>query len=129
MSDLALAWIISEVDLVGQRDPAAAFKWSEDRVGLFGRRYKKHKEQAMGSPIHGSLRFSSGTGLFTVLLWKLLGIPPLFASRYLVRLANKIKEWFPLVNPLEPEEKYLGEHPLSSRQGRSAGYPHGRSVA
>ena len=91
MSDLALAWIISEVDLVGQRDPAAAFKWSEDRVGLFGRRYKKHKEQAMGSPIHGSLRFSSGTGLFTVLLWKLLGIPPLFASRYLVRLANKIK--------------------------------------
>lgn len=72
MSDLALAWMIREVEIVGQKDPAAAVKWCNS-VNGFKRRFKKRKEQALRGRIHDSLQFSSGTGFFTVLLWHFMG--------------------------------------------------------
>ena len=72
MSDLALAWMIRELELVGKQDPSAAVKWC-NRVNGFKRRFQKRKKQALNGLIHDSLQFSSGTGFFTVLLWKFMG--------------------------------------------------------
>lgn len=105
ISDLALAWMIEEVELAGQRDPSAAVKWSEDHVGWFQRRFRKNREQAMSSPIHDSLKFSSGSGFLTVLLWIFLGMRPQhLASGLPYRYANMRTEWFPFITRWELEK-------------------------
>lgn len=72
MSDIPLAWMIREVELVGQIDTSAAVKWS-DSVKGFKKRFNKKKEQALKGYMHDSLLFGHGTGFFTVLLWKFMG--------------------------------------------------------
>ncbi|KAL0943399.1 sporulation associated protein [Colletotrichum truncatum] len=80
MSDVALAWMIREVELVGEKEPTAALKWREN-VKDFKARYAKKKKQAMKGVIHDSLAFNCGTGFFTVLLWKLMEWLP-FITRW-----------------------------------------------
>jgi uncharacterized protein (DUF2235 family) len=83
MSDVPLAWMIRELEIVGQKDPTAAVKWCKSVHG-FKRRIKKRKEQALRGFIHDSLKFGHGTGFFTVLLWKFM-------------------EWFPVITRWELE--------------------------
>lgn len=70
MSDIPLAWMIREVELVGKMDPPAAVKWT---FRLHGFRRRFNKDQALRGFMHDSLRFSHGTGFFTVLLWRFMG--------------------------------------------------------
>ena len=72
MSDVPLAWMIHELELVGELHPEAAIKWCNNVDG-FKRAYQKNVEQARKGVMHDSLRFGTGTGLFTVLLWKFMG--------------------------------------------------------
>ncbi|KAM4063964.1 alpha/beta hydrolase [Hirsutella rhossiliensis] len=76
MSDIPLAWMIHEVELVGQQYPPAAIKWSPNLDG-FKRRFDKRKDQALGGFMHDSLRFGYGTAFFQVLLWWVLEWCPL----------------------------------------------------
>jgi len=73
MSDIPLAWMIREMELVGEKDASAAVKWRGELLDRFKRRFKRKKSQALGGVIHDSLRFGGGAGVFTVLLWKFLG--------------------------------------------------------
>ena len=73
MSDIPLAWMIREAELVGEKDPSAALKWKVDLLERFKRRYHKKKGQALSGFIHDSLAFGCGTGFSRVLLWKFLG--------------------------------------------------------
>jgi hypothetical protein len=74
MSDVALSWMIRELELVGKADPSASVKWSKNVEG-----YKRafatelHQTQALRGVIHDSLAFGGGAGFFTVLLWKFMG--------------------------------------------------------
>lgn len=74
LSDVALSWMIREVELVGELDPRAAVKWSTNVAG-YKRAFStaKSQKQAVKGFIHDSLRFGTGTGFFTVLLWKWMG--------------------------------------------------------
>lgn len=72
MSDIPLAWMIRELELVGKKDPAAAVRWCNSAKG-FKKRLRNRKEQALRGFIHDGLQYSSGTGFFTVSLWKIMG--------------------------------------------------------
>lgn len=74
MSDVALSWMILELERVGEVDPQAAVKWSNN-VNGYKRAFAREtsQKQALRGFIHDSLRFGTGTGFFTVLLWKFMG--------------------------------------------------------
>ncbi|MBE3048125.1 DUF2235 domain-containing protein [Candidatus Bathyarchaeota archaeon] len=73
MSDCPLAWMIREVDLVGEQDPSAGVKWFGKHKGDFQTRFQTNKEHAMLGWLHDALNFRQGTGFLTVLLWKIMG--------------------------------------------------------
>ncbi|OTA61113.1 hypothetical protein K449DRAFT_423100 [Hypoxylon sp. EC38] len=98
MSDIPLAWMIREVELVGERDPAAALKWCVSANGFKQRcNEQKNKERALKGFIHDSLQFGYGTGFFTVLLWKFMEWLPLITRWELDHLRN---EWSNIRFPL-----------------------------
>jgi hypothetical protein len=72
MSDIPLAWMIRELELVGAKDKTAAIQFSKN-LGGFKRQFEKKKKEALTGVIHDSLSFGTGTGFFTVLLWKFMG--------------------------------------------------------
>lgn len=73
LSDISLAWMIQQLELVGSEHSLAAVEWSENAVKGFKDEYKTHKEHAMKAYMHDTLSFSRGTGLFKVLFWMFLG--------------------------------------------------------
>ncbi|TGJ82174.1 hypothetical protein E0Z10_g6591 [Xylaria hypoxylon] len=75
MSDIPLAWMIRELELVGEYDKAAAIQFSKT-LGGFKRAFQKRKKQALNGAIHDSLKFGHGTGFFKVLLWKFMEVLP-----------------------------------------------------
>lgn len=89
LSDIPLAWMIHEIDIVDQADgkPDAGIQWRETKC-TFEERFRtaRGKKQAMEGVIHDSLTFSRGTAFFKVLLWKLMGksvltqLPPYLSS-------------------------------------------------
>ncbi|KAI1377391.1 hypothetical protein F4677DRAFT_56044 [Hypoxylon crocopeplum] len=112
MSDIPLAWMIRELELVGQKDPPAALKWCTTAHG-FKRRFQKRKEQALKGFMHDSLRFGYGTGFFTVLLWKFMEWLPIITRWELEHARN---EWVNVRFPLNagsfrdiPEDAVLHE--------------------
>ncbi|KAK0629537.1 hypothetical protein B0T17DRAFT_491225 [Bombardia bombarda] len=134
MSDIPLAWMIRELELVGEKDPGAAVKWRTDLLNKFKKRFHSKKLQALRGAIHDSLSFGYGTGFFTVLLWKFLERFP-FITRW--ELENN--EWkyvrFPLnggnTRDIPPDavlhESLLwrlrndeGYHPTNNHGGNSA---------
>ncbi|KAK4185631.1 hypothetical protein QBC35DRAFT_503211 [Podospora australis] len=87
MSDIPLAWMIREVELVGQNGDGgvdAAVKWREDRLNIFKNRFAAKKTQALEGFIHDSLRFGYGTGFFKVLFWNFLEYLPIIKRWELV---------------------------------------------
>lgn len=129
MSDIPLAWMIRELELVGERDPSAAVKWS-NKVNGFKRRFQKKKDQALRGFIHDSLRFGHGTGFFTVLLWKFLGkhIAAALGSGGLSMLIDADRMVSPH-HPLGARWQRMGKHALPAQQGRHARRPYRRSAA
>ncbi|KAI0415156.1 hypothetical protein F5X98DRAFT_347636 [Xylaria grammica] len=75
MSDIPLAWMIRELELVGEYDKGAAIQFSKN-LGGFKRSFEKRKKQALNAPMHDSLKFGHGTGFFKVLLWKFMEVLP-----------------------------------------------------
>ncbi|KAI1449741.1 hypothetical protein F5Y02DRAFT_427729 [Annulohypoxylon stygium] len=98
MSDIPLAWMIREVELVGEKDPSAAVKWAEG-VNGFKKRFskQKNKDKALRGFMHDSLRFGYGTGFVGVLLWKLMEWIPLI-TRW--ELDHERNEWLNVRFPL-----------------------------
>ncbi|KAK1761590.1 hypothetical protein QBC47DRAFT_356656 [Echria macrotheca] len=134
MSDIPLAWMIRELELVGQQEPASAVKWRPDLLERFKKRFQRKKTQALGGVIHDSLRFGHGTGFFTVLLWKFLEWFPL-----ITRWELEGNEWVNVRFPLNggatrdiPDDAVLHDslvwrlrndaryHPVNNHGGRSA---------
>lgn len=72
MSDVPLAWMIRELELVGAKDPKSAIKWSKRKDG-FKRNFFQKRSQAYDSPMHDTLKISGGSSLFKVMLWNFMG--------------------------------------------------------
>ncbi|KAI8623542.1 hypothetical protein F5Y19DRAFT_371434 [Xylariaceae sp. FL1651] len=75
MSDIPLAWMIRELELVGKADPKAAIQFSKNLKG-FKRAFAARKKQALTGVMHDSLSFGYGTSFFRVLLWKFMEYLP-----------------------------------------------------
>ncbi|KAI1843276.1 hypothetical protein JX265_012151 [Neoarthrinium moseri] len=103
MSDIPLAWMIRELELVGKEDPSAAVKWCKSVTGFKSRFNKTGKTQALNAPIHDSLLFGRGTGFFTVLLWKFMGRYSQFPS-LTSRLTPELAEFLPIIKRWEIEK-------------------------
>lgn len=65
LSDISLAWMIRELELVGKKHPEASVEWSKWVEG-FKKRLHARKEQALTSFVHDPLRFSFGTAFIKV---------------------------------------------------------------
>jgi hypothetical protein len=72
MSDVPLAWMIRELELIGAKDPESAIKWNKRKDG-FKRNFFQKRSQAYDSPMHDTLRISGGSSLFKVILWNFMG--------------------------------------------------------
>ncbi|KAK7422649.1 hypothetical protein QQX98_001437 [Neonectria punicea] len=94
MSDIPLAWMIREVELVGERDASAAVKWCRSIKG-FKKRFQKKKQQALQGFMHDSLSFGCGTSFFKVLLWKFMERLPFITRWELIK-----NEWVNVRFPL-----------------------------
>lgn len=74
MSDVALSWMIQELEYVATIDEQAGVKWSKSKDGYkkaFAQ--EKSQNQALRGPIHDSLVFGNCSSFFKVLFWKFLG--------------------------------------------------------
>ena len=78
MSDMALEWMIREVDSVGRTNPQAAVHWDHRAIESFQdlMRGEFMEKQVLHGPMHDCLSFGFGTALFKVLMWKLMGKLP-----------------------------------------------------
>ncbi|OAL43465.1 hypothetical protein IQ07DRAFT_650055 [Pyrenochaeta sp. DS3sAY3a] len=76
MSDIPLAWMIRELELLGEKDAASAIRWSPRKEG-FKRHFYERKVQAYNSPMHSTLKISGGSSLFKVMLWNFMECLPI----------------------------------------------------
>ncbi|KAJ0122550.1 sporulation associated protein [Diaporthe amygdali] len=94
LSDVPLAWMIREVELVGEQNPSAAVKW-RNNLHAFKDRFAKKKKHAMKGAIHDSLALGCGTSFLRVLLWKLMEWLP-FITRWELEIHGWENVRFPL---------------------------------
>ncbi|KAF4976447.1 hypothetical protein FZEAL_6885 [Fusarium zealandicum] len=98
MSDIPLAWMIREVELVGEKEPEAAVKWCHSL-----KQFKKlindkvKRDQAYTGFIHDSLSVGCGTAFFKVMMWKFMEFLP-FITRW--ELDDNKKGWVKVHFPL-----------------------------
>lgn len=95
LSDVPLSWMIRELEHVAKLDPKSGVKWSYNAEG-YKRAFAKDKsqKQALKGLVHDSLSFSSGSGFFTVLLWKIMGKHEPLNQIYLDPFTNNTQNIF-----------------------------------
>ncbi|OAA45084.1 hypothetical protein ISF_09612 [Cordyceps fumosorosea ARSEF 2679] len=83
MSDIPLAWMIHQVELIGDKDTRAAVHWgrSLDKFKALMDDRDKRKEEAETGFMHDCLAFGYGTGFIKVLMWKFMEWLP-FITRW-----------------------------------------------
>ena len=85
LSDVSLAWMIRELELVGELEPEAAVQWRKKQVNGFKKRFQLKNDQAINGFLHDPLKIGYGTAFFKVLFWWLLGMltTPIFTHHVL----------------------------------------------
>ena len=76
MSDIPLAWMISELEKLGNEPKQApyALKWSCRKDGFLRNLHQKAKlTQALQGKQHDTLKFKGGSNIFKVMMWNLMG--------------------------------------------------------
>ncbi|EMD90242.1 hypothetical protein COCC4DRAFT_78621 [Bipolaris maydis ATCC 48331] len=90
MSDVPLAWMIRELEIIGEQEPEAAIAWNKRKDG-----FKKHffmkRNQAYDGPMHDTLKVSGGSSLFKVILWNFMEYLPI--RRWELKLKGSGHEW------------------------------------
>ena len=70
LSDIALKWMIDELDLL----PDDQILWNKSKDN-FTKRFRDSYLEALTSTIHDTLRFGGGSAGYQVILWNFLGKP------------------------------------------------------
>lgn len=73
MSDVSLAWMISELELVKAKDESAGVEWCTESADDFKTEFRKRQNEALTGFMHDTLRFGYGTAFIKVLFWKFMG--------------------------------------------------------
>jgi len=92
MSDVPLAWMIRELEIIGEKDPASAIKWGKKKDG-FKRHFFQKRDQAYDSPMHDTLRVAGGSSLFKVMLWNFMEWLPIPRWELQMKKGSSAYEW------------------------------------
>ncbi|RGP66299.1 short chain dehydrogenase reductase family [Fusarium sporotrichioides] len=78
MSDMALDWMIREVDVVGREHPESAVRWCHTVEGFVKNMSDKERvtTHVVKGFMHDTLSFGYGSAFFKVLMWKFMEMLP-----------------------------------------------------
>lgn len=80
LSDIALKWMIDELDNIPPKKQTDVVKWNQNKQGFIDR-FKDHRSQAIKGRMHDTLSFGGGSSLGKTLLWRLMGESSLVVLR------------------------------------------------
>ena len=72
LSDLALEWMISELDALPLKHPADQIAWNEHR-DIFLKNFHNNIDQAITAKMHDILKFGGGVSYMSTFCWHILG--------------------------------------------------------
>ena len=82
LSDIALKWMIDEIDNVEANTYSHPLAWNPETKKSFLTRFKRHQDQMIAARMHDTLTFDGGvTSKLKVMLWKVMGKPPNLSLR------------------------------------------------
>lgn len=111
LSDLALEWMIAELDKLPKEHPTDQIVWNTNKDTFLKNFHRQNPSAAIKAPVHDLLRYGGGVSWLSTFLWRLMGmyclVPLLFlltrvTSEYLPffsRLELKDGEWVSTVFP------------------------------
>ena len=73
LSDLALKWMIDELDALPAVHPHDKIYWNEHK-DIFLKNYARKEATAIEAPMHDILKFGGGSGAVSVMMWHILGL-------------------------------------------------------
>ena len=75
LSDIALKWMVDEIDNVESihNDPVDRFAWDPKEKASFLKRFHNHKEEMKSARMHDTMTWRGGSSTFKVILWNLMG--------------------------------------------------------
>ena len=72
LSDLALEWMISELDALPKKHPTDQIEWNEHK-DIFLRNFHHKVEMAVKAPMHDILRYGGGVSRVSTFMWRIMG--------------------------------------------------------
>ena len=78
LSDIALKWMVDEVDDVENKenDLVERIKWDTNEKASFLKRFHDHKDEMIGARMHDTMKFGGGSKPYIAILWNVMGITP-----------------------------------------------------
>lgn len=73
-SDIALKWMIDELNKLGAEVNGDQIQWDKQSLDTFNAGYKKKKTDAIRSNLHDTMKLGGGSGIGKVILWNILGM-------------------------------------------------------
>jgi hypothetical protein len=98
LSDIALDWMIRELELVGKKEPKWAVSFSERMYGFKNKIRNVNSteyKQAHASIIHNTMKLGGGSTFFKVLFWNFMEYLP-FIKRFELEENKWTSRWWPL---------------------------------
>lgn len=81
-SDIALKWMIDELNKLGDEINGDQIQWDKNSVTKFHQGYKERYLNALKSSLHDTMKFGGGSGWGMVVFWNILGM---FSSNHICR--------------------------------------------
>ena len=72
LSDLALEWMIMELDALSAKHPTDQIVWNNHK-DIFLKNFNQKVQDAVKAPMHDILKYGGGVSYFSTLCWHLLG--------------------------------------------------------
>ncbi|KAI1813802.1 hypothetical protein GGS20DRAFT_551558 [Poronia punctata] len=106
LSDISLAWMIEELQLIGQSEMAAAIRFSH-KADAFKSMLHRNQQQALSGTIHEPLKFGCGFGFSGVMFWKFMEYVPFITRWELTGKGKWVKVCVHMLAPLRRCTHYM----------------------
>ncbi|CAF9931387.1 MAG: hypothetical protein HETSPECPRED_007855 [Heterodermia speciosa] len=84
LSDIALEWMISELDALPAKHPTDKLEWNDHR-DIFLQNYNRKVATAVQAPMHDILRYGGGVSPVSTFLWRIMEYLPIFKRLELIK--------------------------------------------
>ncbi|KAI4240994.1 MAG: hypothetical protein LQ352_007523 [Teloschistes flavicans] len=84
LSDLALEWMISELDALPAKHPTDQIEWNEHK-DIFLTNFERKVSTAVQAPMHDILRYGGGVSRFSTFMWYIMEYLPIFRRLELIK--------------------------------------------